>query len=205
MNAQSGLERCLSFINCQLRSNGKDRNGTKAGSHITVVTISRQTGCGALGTAKQLAEYLQARSPKDTPQWSVFDRELVNKVLEDHNLPQRLAKFMPENWVSEIGDTIDDLFGLHPPSWLLVRQTAETILHLAKLGNVILIGRGANVVTAKLKGVFHIRLVASLESRIEHIQDKDRLDRKAALDLISREDKGRRRYLRKYYGKDIDD
>jgi len=30
-------------------------------------------------------------------------------------------------------------FGLHPPSWLLVRQMTKTILDLAELGNVILL------------------------------------------------------------------
>jgi cytidylate kinase len=204
MNAQTGLERCLSFINCQLRSNGKDRNVTN-GSHVTVVTISRQTGCGARAIAEKLAEHLQARSPKDAPLWSVFDRDLVNKVLEEHNLPQRLAKFMPENRVSEISDTIDDLFGLHPPSWLLVRKTAETILHLAKLGNVILIGRGANIITAKLDCALHVRLVGSIPRRLQRIEKSENLERKAALELIQSEDQGRRRYLRKYYAKDIND
>jgi hypothetical protein len=135
----------------------------------------------------------------------VFDRNLVERVLEDHHLPQRLAKFMPENQASEISDTIDELCGLHPPSWLLVRQTAETILRLAKLGNVIIIGRGANIITAKLKSVFHVRLVASLEARVRHIEEKDRLDRKAALEFIHREDRGRKRYLKKHYQKDIND
>lgn len=120
-------------------------------------------------------------------------------------MPQRLARFMPENWISEIEDTIDEIFGLHPPAEQLVRQTAETILRLAKLGNVILIGRGANIITAKLPHVFHVRLVAPLENRLRQIQKSDQLDRKAALSLIDREDVGRRRYLSRYYRKDIND
>jgi hypothetical protein len=148
---------------------------------------------------------LQARSGDDEPHWAVFDRNLVERVLEEHHLPGRLAKFMPESWSSEVADTMDELFGLHPPSWILVRQTAETILQLAKLGNVIIIGRGANIITGRLDSVFHVRLVASLESRIKQIQESDRLDRKAALEFIQREDKGRKRYLRKFYRRDISD
>jgi diguanylate cyclase (GGDEF)-like protein len=45
--------------------------------------------------------------------------------------------------MSEITDTLDELLGLHPPAWTLVRQMTETILHLAEMGNVILVGRGA--------------------------------------------------------------
>ena len=205
MNGKDRYERCLTFIQSQM-GNGS-RKGHKGTDAVPkrVVTISRQAGCGALMVAEKLAEYLQAREKNGSPRWTVFDRNLVERVLEEHRLPQRIGKFMPENWISEIEDTIDELFGLHPPSWLLVRKTAETVLHLAKVGNVILIGRGANVVTAKLEGVFHVRLVAGLESRIRHIQEVKRLDAKEAQAFIQREDTGRRRYLRRYYKRNIDD
>jgi cytidylate kinase len=129
----------------------------------------------------------------------------VEKVLEDHHLPKRLAQFMPEDHVSDISDAMDELFGLHPSSWTLVEQTAETILRLAELGNVILIGRGANVVTAKLDYVFHVRLVASVDKRAEYLQDLQKISRKTALEMIRREDRGRARYLSKHYGADIND
>lgn len=135
----------------------------------------------------------------------VFDRNLVEKVLEDYHLPQRLARFMPEDRISEIDDTIEELLGLHPPSWTLVRKTTEKILHLAELGNVILLGRGANVITSKLGYVFHVSLVASLEKRVAHIQEFNHLEKKAALEFIRREDRGRSRYLKKYFRKDMDD
>ena len=158
-----------------------------------------------MAVAKKLADYLQTRTPQEETPWAVFDKNLVERVLEDHHLPHRFAKFMPENWSSLIDDTLDELFGLHPPSWILVRQTAETILRLVTLGNVIIIGRGANVVTAKLGTVFHVRLVSPLERRTERIRENDQLDPKAALEFIHREDLGRERYLRKYYNKDVND
>jgi hypothetical protein len=204
MTNPQNVERCLAFINSQLQPHVKSLDGHSP-TERAAVTISRQAGCGALEVAGKLAAYLQPHTPKDAPAWTVFDRNLVEKVLEDHHLPQRIGKFMPENWISEIEDTIDELFGLHPPAWILVRQTAETILRLARLGNVILIGRGANVITAKLEHVFHIRLVAPLEKRILQIQKSDRLDRNGAIELIRREDRGRKRYLKRYYKKDIGD
>jgi hypothetical protein len=202
MSAQPGFDQFLSFIQIQLR-NGSGRAIPACAR--PAVTISRQTGCGALAVAEALAGCLQARTPKTESPWTVFDRNLVEKVLEDHNLPHRLARFMPENSLSEIQDTIDELFGLHPRSWLLVRQTAETILRLANVGNVILIGRGANIITARLSHVFHVRLVASLEKRVKRIEQCEQLGPKAALQFIRQADRGRRAYLRKYYGQDSDD
>jgi len=204
MTIPQNVDRCLAFINCQLQPAGKRSDGQPPPARAAV-TISRQAGCGAPGVAEKLAAYLQSHTSKDAPPWTVFDRNLVEKVLEDHHLPQRIGKFMPENWISEIEDTIDELFGLHPPAWLLVRQTAETILRLAWLGNVILIGRGSNIITAKLEHVFHVRLVAPLEKRIGQKQMSDQLDRNGAIELIRREDRGRKRYLKRYYKKDIGD
>ena len=205
MNLAHGLERCRTFIDAHMQAGGKGLVSAKDGGRRRAVTISRQTGSGAHSVAEKLAACLQAHPPKDARPWTVFDRNLVEKVLEDHNLPQRLARFMPEDRVSEIADTMDELFGLHPPSWTLVRQTTETILHLAELGNVILIGRGATVITGKLDYVFHVRLVGSLETRVARIQELHRLDKAVALKLIRREDRGRRRYLKTHFNTDLND
>jgi cytidylate kinase len=112
---------------------------------------------------------------------------------------------MTEDRISELDDMIEESFGLHPSRWVLVRKTSETILHLANLGNVILIGRGANIVTRKLPRVFHVRLIGSLDRRVERLREEHPQGEKAALKFLRAEDKSRRRYLKKYFGKDADD
>ena len=85
-------------------------------------------------------------------------------------------------------------------------RTTETILHLVELGNVIVIGRGATVITGKLDYVFHVRLVGSLEKRVARIQEAEpSRARRPRWTLIRREDRGRERYLKKYFKADIDD
>jgi cytidylate kinase len=204
MTAQISFENCLAFINCQWQSTA-GRPAVNTGTVRNVVTISRQTGSGAHTIAEKLAVRLQGESPKGAAPWTVFDRNLVERVLEDHHLPARLAQHMPEDRTSEFNDIMDDLFGLHPPSWTLVQQSAETMLRLASLGSVILIGRGAHLVTARLPNVLHVRLVAPFEQRVARMQELRKLPRKAALALVRREDRGRARYLKKYFGADVDD
>jgi cytidylate kinase len=125
--------------------------------------------------------------------------------LRDHHLPARLASFMPEDRVGQLNDIVEDLFSLHPPTETLVRRTSETILRLAQLGNAIVIGRGANVITARLPGMIHVRLIGSIEQRLAHLLQYDHLCRKDALERIEREDGGRRRYLKQYFGANVDD
>jgi hypothetical protein len=199
-----GVEHCTSFISSQFQSGGT----TGADAEIGVrraVTISRQAGCGALVVAEKLARYLQERSPKHTVPWTVFDRNLMEKVLEDHDLPARLAQFLPEDRVSYLEDIMADLVQAYPPSQTVIRQTTETILKLASLGNVILIGRGGNVITARLPDVFHVRLVAPLEERIEHSNKSYGMTKTEARKFCLREDLGRERYLKKYFHADIND
>jgi hypothetical protein len=177
----------------------------QSGERWRAVTLSRQTGSGALAVAEELANYLQVHSPKGPCPWTVFDRNLVAKVLEEHDLPERMAKFLPEDRISELQDIMHELFGLRPASWTVLRQTAETILHLVELGRVIIIGRGSGIITRKLEYVFHVRLVGSVERRLEHVQDYYKLGRKEAQELVRREDRGRRRYLKNYFKVEIDD
>jgi cytidylate kinase len=205
MIAQPSFERCKAFIDCQLQAADKPRATGKKGERWRAVTISRQTGSGAHVVGEELAKHLQTHSPKDTPPWTMFDRNLVEKVLEEHHLPERMARFLAEDRISEFQDTMDELFGLHPPSWTLVRQTADTILHLVELGRVIIIGRGGGIITRNLDYVFHVRLVGSLERRLAHVQEAYKMEEKEALEFIQREDRGRRRYLKKYFDLEIDD
>jgi hypothetical protein len=204
MNNLAGLDKCQSFLDAQLRP---DRGMVTPSERVNLraITISRQAGCGAFIVAERVAQLLQARDKIAAAPWTVFDRNLIEEVLKDHNLPVRFAKFLPEDRVSEIQDAMDELFGLHPSTWTVVEQAAETILRLAQLGNVILIGRGAHLITAKLPGVFHVRLVASLQDRVEHAHRYYALGRPEAREFVEREDSGRRRYLKKYFEADPDD
>lgn len=204
MTTHSELEKCRAFINSQAQPAAQARRA-QDGLQRRAVTISRQSAAGGHPIAEKLAAYLEEHAPNPACRWTVFDRNLVGQVLEDHHLPKRLAQFMPEDRISEITDTMDELFGLHPPSWTLVRSISNTILRLAQLGNVILIGRGANIITSKLDHVFHVRLVGSLESRVAYIQRLEGLSPKDARAFVRREDRGRQRYVKKYFSKDIDD
>jgi hypothetical protein len=61
------------------------------------VTISRESGAGALIVAKLVAQQLDLDCPGDPPRsWTVFDRNLVTKILEDHRIHARRYSFSAE-------------------------------------------------------------------------------------------------------------
>ena len=204
MNTLTDFSKCQAFLDAQLRP-GNIAPLKPATTALRAITISREAGCGAALVAERLAQLLKARDKFSAAPWTVFDRNLIEQVLKDHDLPVRFAKYLPEDRGSEIQDVMDELFGVHPSTWTVVEHTSETILRLAHLGNVILIGRGANMITARLPGVFHVRLVAPLAERIEHAHRFYNMTPSKARDFITREDKGRERYLKKYFEVAVDD
>ena len=169
------------------------------------ITISRQTGSGAVTLAGGLAEYLNKETRVKERPWEVFDKTLIRQVLGDHDLPERLERYMPEDSPKHVKDALGDMLGLHPPNWELVRYTGETIYRLAKKGKCILVGRGANIITRDLPNAFHLRLIGSLEQRLIHCQDYYGIDKAEAGELIKKQDRARRRYLLAYYDIEIDD
>ena len=161
------LEKCVSFLEAQFLL--KSRPKSIVGPARPAITISRMTGAGGHTVASNLADYLHMHVPGHG-EWTVFDQNLVEKVLEDHHIQKHIADFMQEEHKSMIEDSVEEWMGLHPSFWTLVQQTNATILRLAQIGNVILVGRGATVIASKLKNAFHVRLVGSLETRIERVE-----------------------------------
>lgn len=193
------LEACLAHINRHPLSESKGPPENRP-----AITISRMCGSGGRLVASGLVEYLQPQAPFGR-QWTVFDRNLIKKVLEDHSLSARLAEFLPESSKPFLHEMIKQLSGKKLSGSMIIEETIETIWHLAECGYVILVGRGANVITAGLKNIFHVRLVASLENRIKRVEEVYDFDRHAALEYIRSQDTAKRLYLKEYFGKDIDD
>jgi cytidylate kinase len=170
------------------------------------ITISRQTGAGAVTVANLVAQQLDLDYPGvPACPWAVFDRNLVAKILEDHKLSKELAECMPEDAKFPLTDILEALLGLHPLSWTLKEHAKETIRRLAAKGNVILVGRGAAVVTALFPRMLHVRLVAPFHIRVRHFAEFNHITAEKAAGLVRETDEARHRYVQRYLGADVDD
>lgn len=193
------LEQCNAYLRRQLKPREGHPPAVGRRPPGPAVTIAYQTGSGEHAVARKLAEILPVDERESPAPWTVFDRRLVEVVLDDHHLPRRLARYMPEDRRSYLQDVMEELVGLRPPSWVMVPQIAETILNLASLGHVILVGRGANFITARLSNMFHVRLIGELDTRIQRVMVAHEWAREQALEFIEREDKAHGRYARTHF------
>ncbi|MCF8240838.1 MAG: cytidylate kinase-like family protein [Melioribacteraceae bacterium] len=168
------------------------------------ITLSRQTGIGGEKISQSLLEFFDNHSTRKNP-WAYFDKNLIEKVLEDHNLPDNFKKFLDEESFVAENSYLNELFGIQPSMMKLFKKTFKSIYHLAELGYVIIVGRGSNIITADLRNSFHVRLVAPLNYRIELAQELYGHSRKETAEFIKREDSKRKRFIKNYFHKDVDD
>lgn len=167
------------------------------------LTISRETGTGAVSLAARVVEILRDRHAANDGPWAIFDRNLVEKVLMDHGLHAHLARFMPEDVPSGLRDAVEEVLNVHPSSWSLLQHTSHSILRIARMGNAVLIGRGAHLITGHLGHVLHIRLVASPDYRVRKIEKSRRISREDAARFMRKTDRARRRYVLRHFYADV--
>lgn len=169
------------------------------------ITISRETGCEADKISDAVIHLLESSGKFPNRHWAVFDKNLIQLVLDDHHLPQKLEEYLSEEKTSALSSAMNEMLGIHPPLWKLVKQSAETILQLAHIGNCIIVGRGANIITAKLQNVFHVRMIAPYEVRVENIMSRFNFSNKDAIKFIKKEEASRKNYVKEYFHCDADD
>jgi cytidylate kinase len=168
------------------------------------ITLSRESGSGGTSLARMLARRLNSEAAKDVL-WTIFDGNLMATVLKTHHLQPRLARFLPEDRVSEFESAIGEMVGLHPNLWALVQKTNETICQLARKGNVILVGRGANFATAGISKGLHLRFVAPAAQRAHYIAHRYDMTEELALAYNTKCDAASRRYVKANFNADITD
>ena len=132
------------------------------------ITISREAGAGGEALVEKLLHTLRQRDPADPP-WHGFDRELVEKVAEDHHLSRFLIESLEDRQYHWLRDLVLGFnSSQHWPSDTAVyRRVAKTIWALAKAGRVVIVGRGGVFFTKPLHGGIHIRLVAPFDYRVQ--------------------------------------
>lgn len=201
MTLQSNsLSRCKAFID----SNFIEAH-PEAPRPPVAVTISRQAYSRSHEIAEELIRLLQADKKLGADTWALFDRDLVHRILEDHHLPQNLARYMPEDKDHDLTGVINEILGVHPSLWKLFHYTSDTILKLAKVGNVILIGRGAHIITRHLPHVFHVRIIAPVEDRVQRLAVINDISHQEAAKQIRQDDAARAAYVRSHFDEDLHD
>jgi cytidylate kinase len=158
---------------------------------VNVITISRQYGAGGTELARMLAGRFSFR---------VIDNELLTMAAEHSGMD-----LMKIERVYEQRPNFQDLRVYKERSEKYVTAVNEVLEQLARTGNVIIVGRGANLALLTRPNVFNLRVVAEVATRVQRVQQREGLDEMAARRKIADADYAREAYYRYLYNVQPDD
>lgn len=162
----------------------------KACAH-PVITISRGMGSGARIIAGKLAHDLG---------WSLWDKDLLDAMAEDASVSRRVVEEFDEHTKSEIELFARAALGDHEVGgFIYVKHLAHAVAAIARLGNAVILGRGANFL---LPRALNVRIDASYDRRIANMMTYEDLTREQAEEKIRQSDKDREHFVIKAFGKD---
>lgn len=186
---------------------------------MTVITISRQLGCGGDEIAARICHMLGYR---------YLDKEMIAQVIKDEGLLEgEVTDFSEEHYraagflerllrpgpyiVAHVPAAIRDERGMEMQG---IKQLDEprfirlirAVIHSAyNHGNVVIMGRGGQAILQELPGVLHVRLEMALGKRIGRIRERTGMSIDEAQHLALRHDRNSARYLERLFGVDWDD
>ena len=191
---RESFERCQAFI----ASNFIDSPDLPERIPVAL-TLSRESFSRCHEIGDELLLRLDQERPHEENKWALFDQNLIQQVLEDHNLPERLGQYMPEDRDHNLSGLINEILGVHPNQWRLFHYTCDTIVRLAKVGNVILIGRASHIITREMAHVRHVRLIAPKEDRIKRAGQQLRMSKREAAREVRHRDAASEAYTRSHF------
>lgn len=169
-----------------------------------LVTISRQEGALGEEIATRTAEIMTEASHGKRP-WVVVDKDIAQRVMESHHLPTLIKKFFTDEQTMSIEEHLEGILGIRVPGSTMIENMTETIIRLARIGHVIFVGRGANVITARYPRAVHVRVVGAPERRVERVAAAKNLSLHEARAEVQRIDHKRGHFVSTYFHSHIDD
>lgn len=150
---------------------------------MAVITFSRQLGSLGTGIAEAVALRLGYR---------VVARDLINQAARRAGAPEVALAML-----DDLG-----LFGYCPSPRdcrAYRKAVGEVMQELAAEGNVVIVGRGGQVILRDHPDALHVRVIAPVALRAARISERRHVSRRAALAQVKASDASHQDYLSRFY------
>ena len=170
------------------------------------ITISRQAGAGGNALASVLEEMIQRLHAEPLFRgWQICGQELCHMIAQDSKLKDIVESLRRTEYHSHAEDIISQFIYGGSSQDLVVKKMFHLMRAFALHGKVILIGRGSTFLTRDLPLGIHIRLEASMESRVKRMMSALNVDAKKAREAVEEKDKAKAELVKTFFHKDIRD
>lgn len=160
------------------------------------VAISREVGVGA----SDIAEAIASKSG-----WKVFDRELLDYMVEHYHWSRVALNYVDERTVSwfheACGKWLDEQLVSQAE---FVHRLGKIVLLAAQHESMVFVGRGAQFILPREIGVA-VRIIAPQECRVHRVMEQQQCSRRDAEKFIKETDKGRADFVQRYFHHDVND
>lgn len=158
---------------------------------MAVLTISRKLGSGGDQIAQKVAETLG---------YKLVDKDFIGAVLEEYGLVEfdREYDHLPSIW-----ERLD--LEKSERREVLVNMLDRVVCAVARLDDVVILGRSGYVILKEFVNVLNIRVQAPLAYRAMQIAAEQDISLPKAEEIATQNDKVRANFVETYYGIDWED
>lgn len=159
-----------------------------------IITISRQAASNGELIGHLVAERLG---------WPFYDRQLVEAVARRLDVGPGTVEAFDETGVGVVHSLLWELHASINEN-IYLRSLRRTLEQIARAGNAVVIGRGANFV---LRGpeTLHVRIIAPTALRVAIYQETHPVAEQVAIRHIRQQDQERANFVRSLFHQAIDD
>lgn len=157
------------------------------------ITISRESGSGGTPIAKLVAKKLR---------FKFYNKKLIDMIAKKTKKRKVLIESLDEKDRGMVEDIVQSFFN---PDYVAgetyFKHLCRVTMTLAKRGNCVILGRGANFITSDYGGL-HVRIVAPFLVRAGYTAQYEGYTIYEARERMQKFDKERKDFIKEYFGKD---
>jgi cytidylate kinase len=173
--------------------------------HPELITVSREFGAGGSDLARLLGARLN---------WPVLDDEVACRCAKRLNIDQAAVERLREHSPTLLA-RISSMLLVSPPEapWFdtsnlmridaIAEAALESLTEAAQSLPLIVVGFGTQCMFAKRDDALHVRLVAPLDARVARLRARFGWDAHTAAAKAREMDDIRRRYVQRYFHRDV--
>lgn len=159
-----------------------------------IITVSREFGAKGAALAAALGGEIQ---------FKVWDKDLLSVISDEIGRSEQFIKALDETRRGLLEDTIFGFMNLRETNLNYLICLLKTVEALEKMGNNIVVGRGANYI-CKNDTSFHIRVVSPLKKRIARYAEQEGLPKGVAGEIVMAKDEERKSFVQYNFKRNVD-
>ncbi len=128
---------------------------------------------------------------------NMLERSAMSGVSGEPYFGRGLDSLPPETYAELAGETSATAVKVDDKAF--IDATTKVLKDLYQKGNVVIIGRGANIILADTPGVMHVGLMAPLEVRVQTLMQRENMERDEAQVYVDELERARVVYFQKFF------